>query len=181
MDCLPMLARSRRLAAAVMLGAIVALPAVAEPLATVPSVDLERYLGRWHQIAYYPNFFQRSCTGATTADYSKRADGMIGIVNACRTDGGETRAEGVARVVAPAKLEVRFAPEWLAFLPFVWGDYWVIDLAPDYSYAVVGAPGRDYLWILARAPQLDEAIYQRIVDRLPTLGYDPAKVVRTPP
>lgn len=169
--------------AAVLVGAAAALSAAAapEPLATVPSVDVERYLGRWYQVAYYPNFFQRECTGATTADYAKRDDGTISVVNACRTATGDTRVEGVARIVGPAKLEVRFAPAWLSFLPFVWGDYWVIDLAPDYSHAVVGAPSREYLWILARSPQLDEAVYQRIVGRLSALGYDPAKVVRTSP
>lgn len=169
--------------ATMILGVAVALSvaAASPPLETVPSVDLERYAGRWHQIAYYPNFFQRNCTGATTADYAKRADGTLAVVNTCRTEAGETRAEGVARAVGPAKLEVRFAPAWLSFLPFVWGDYWVIDLAPDYSYAVVGEPSREYLWILARSPKLDEAVYKRIVERLPALGYDPAKVVRTPP
>ena len=151
------------------------------PLKTVPSVDGERYLGRWHQIAYYPNFFQRACTGATTAQYAKRGDGTLSVLNTCETESGVKRIEGVARVVAPAKLEVRFAPAWLSFLPFVWGDYWIIGLAPDYSYAVVGEPSRKYLWILARSPSLDETTYRAIMERLPALGYDPAKLVRTSP
>lgn len=150
-------------------------------LETVPSVDLQRYVGRWHQIAYYPNRFQRACTRATTAEYSERSDGTLRVVNTCQTDSGEKRAEGVARVVGPGKLEVRFAPAWLSFLPFVWGDYWIIELASDYSYAVVGAPSRKYLWILARSPALDEATYSGIVERLPARGYDPAKLVRTAP
>jgi apolipoprotein D and lipocalin family protein len=81
-------------------------------------------------------------------------------VNRCRTAEGETEARGAARIVDErtfAKLKVRFAPAWLSWLPMVWGDYWVIGLAPDYSWAVVGDPGRDYLWILARAPHLDDA------------------------
>jgi apolipoprotein D and lipocalin family protein len=82
--------------------------------------------------------------------------------------------------VAPAKLVVRFAPAWLGFLPFVWGDYWVIDLAPDYSYSVVGAPGRDYLWVLARNSQLDDATMAAIMARLPALGFDPARLVKSP-
>jgi apolipoprotein D and lipocalin family protein len=82
------------------------------------------------------------------------------VVNRCRTTEGETEARGVARIVDErtfAKLKVRFAPAWLSWLPMVWGDYWIIGLAPDYSWAVVGDPGRDYLWILARAPHLDDA------------------------
>lgn len=151
------------------------------PLPTVPSVDLDRYAGTWHEIARYPNRFERMCARDVTANYTRRSDGTIAVVNSCRKeDGTMTRAEGVARVVAPAKLEVRFAPAWLSFLPFVWGDYWVIDLAPDYSYSVVGAPGRDYLWILARNPQLDDATMAAILARLPALGFDPARLVKNP-
>ena len=83
-------------------------------------------------------------------------------------------------MVAPAKLEVRFAPAWLGWLPFLWGDYWVIDLADDYRYAVVGEPSREYLWVLAREPRLPDADWQKIVARLPALGYDPSRLVRTP-
>lgn len=155
----------------------------AEPLATVPHVELERYLGRWYEIARYPNFFQRDCKGEVTATYSRRDDGGIVVDNACvRADGGTDRAIGAARIVdatTNAKLEVRFAPEFLSFLPFVWGDYWVIDLAPDYSYAVVGEPSRRYLWILAREPRLDASALQAIVARLPSAGYDPAPLVQT--
>lgn len=151
------------------------------PLPTVPSVDLDRYAGTWHEIARYPNFFERMCARDVTAQYTRNPDGTIAVVNSCRKeDGTIARAEGVARVVGPAKLEVRFAPAWLGFLPFVWGDYWVIDLAPDYSYSVVGAPGRDYLWILAREPQLDDATMAAITARLVALGFDPARIVRSP-
>jgi apolipoprotein D and lipocalin family protein len=75
---------------------------------------------------------------------------------------------------------VRFASDWLAWLPFVWADYWVIDLADDYSYVVVGEPSRDYLWILARGAQMSDGVYARIVAKLPALGYDPAKLIRNP-
>ena len=152
------------------------------PLPVVDAIDLDRYAGTWHEIARYPNFFERMCARDVTASYTRNADGTIAVVNACRKeDGSIARAEGAARVVAPAKLEVRFAPAWLSFLPFVWGDYWVIDLAPDYSYSVVGAPGRDYLWILARNPRIDDATLAAILARLPALGFDPARLVRSPP
>ena len=154
----------------------------AAPLAVVPQVDLDRYAGQWHEIARYPNFFERMCVRDVTANYTRNADGTIAVVNACRTEDGSIQSvEGLARVVAPAKLEVRFAPAWLGWLPFVWGDYWVIDLAPDYSHAVVGEPSREYLWILARDPRMDDATYARIAGNLARFGYDAAKLVRNPP
>ncbi len=124
---------------------------------TVESVDLNRYAGEWFEIARFPNRFQRKCDGDVRASYARRADGRIDVVNRCRTANGQTEARGVARIVdeqTHAKLKVRFAPAWLSWLPPVWGDYWIIGLAPDYSWAVVGSPGREYLWILARAPRL---------------------------
>jgi apolipoprotein D and lipocalin family protein len=168
------------------LGAVALLVAVfsvraAAPLPVVPQLDLDRYAGQWHEIARYPNFFERKCASDVTANYARNADGTIAVVNACRKEDGTTlRAEGQARVVGPAKLEVRFAPAWLGFLPFVWGDYWVIELAPDYSYAVVGEPSREYLWILARDARMDDATYARIAGGLAAFGYDAAKLLRNP-
>jgi apolipoprotein D and lipocalin family protein len=151
-------------------------------LAVVPTFDLDRYLGRWHEIARYPNRFERMCVDDVIATYRRNDDGTLAVVNECRAaDGTRARAEGLARVVAPARLEVRFAPAWLGWLPWVWGDYWVIDLAPDYRWAVVGEPAREYLWILAREPVLDETTWQAIVRKLPAAGYDPARLVVNPP
>ena len=168
--------------AASYIAVLVALPArAAAPLPVVPQLDLDRYAGQWHEIARYSNFFERKCFGEVTASYARNADDTVTVVNACRKDDGTMqRAEGLARVVGPAKLEVRFAPAWLGFLPFVWGDYWVIDLAPDYSYAVVGEPSREYLWILARDPRIEDATYARITGGLAALGYDAAKLLRNP-
>jgi len=147
------------------------------PLETVAHVDLPRYLGTWYEIANFPQKFQRGCT-ATTANYSLRRDGDIDVLNRCRkgsVDGEEKSALGRARVLdraTNAKLEVSF------FRPF-WGAYWIIDLADDYSYAVVGHPGRDYLWILSRTPAMLESIYQGIVARLQARGYETLSLVRT--
>jgi len=148
-----------------------------QPLQTVKSVNLPRYVGTWYEIASFPQSFQRGCTG-TTATYTVRPDGDIDVLNRCRKDslaGEEKTALGRARVVdrtTNAKLKVSF------FRPF-WGDYWVIDLADDYSYAVVGHPGRDYLWILSRTSTMDETTYQSIVARLRSLGYETFRLVRT--
>jgi len=156
----------------------------ATPLATATKVDLDRYLGRWHELARTPNWFQRNCATDVTADYVRRPDGTVSVVNSCRrADGAVDRAEGTARVVDPvtnAKLEVAFAPEALRWIPAVWGNYWVIELAPDYRYAIVGEPSRAYLWVLSRAPTLDEATWTAIDARIAAAGYDRAKVTRTP-
>jgi apolipoprotein D and lipocalin family protein len=163
--------------APLVLGAV-ATAAVARDLETVERVDLERYLGRWYEIASYPAWFQRNCT-AVTADYSRRDDGLIAVVNSCRKgslDGRLKQARGRARVVdeaSNARLEVSF------FGPF-WGPYWIIDLDPEYRWAVVGVPSRRYLWILSRTPTMDEATYAAIVDRLVEQGYDPERLNRTP-
>jgi apolipoprotein D and lipocalin family protein len=147
------------------------------PLDAVPKVNLERYLGTWYEIASYPQRFQEGCTG-TTATYTLRSDGEIDVLNKCRKgrlDGPEDAAEGRARVVdrtSNAKLEVSF------FRPF-WGDYWIIDLGPDYEYAVVGHPSRDYLWILSRTRTLDDDTYAAILSRLEDKGYPLERLGKT--
>jgi apolipoprotein D and lipocalin family protein len=148
------------------------------PLEPVAHVELSRYLGTWYEIASFPQRFQRGCT-ATTATYNLRDDGEIDVFNRCRKDsldGDPQSALGRARIVdraTNAKLEVSF------FGPF-WGDYWVIDLADDYSTAVVGHPSRDYLWILARTPTIPDETYDAIVARLRAHGYETTRLVRTP-
>ncbi|WP_334190598.1 lipocalin family protein [Noviherbaspirillum sp.] len=155
----------------------------AQELKTVPLFDLAKYMGKWHEIARFPNKFQKECASDVTAEYKTREDGQVDVINRCkRVDGGMEEAAGRARIpdqANKAKLEVRFAPEWLSWLPQVWADYWVIDLAPDYSTAAVGAPGRDNLWILSRTPTLSEETYQDIVNRLTAKGFDTAQLLRT--
>jgi apolipoprotein D and lipocalin family protein len=155
------------------------------PLKTVAKVDLQRYLGTWYEIARTPFGIQdRNCARATTATYSARDDGAIDVLNRClRADGTAFAAQGLATVVdatTNARLEVTFLPQWLRWLPVGRGDYWVIELAPDYSYVVIGEPQRRYLWILARTPTMDAATFRGIVARLPAHGYDPARLVPSP-
>lgn len=156
--------------------------AASEPLATVGSVDLPRYAGRWFEIARYPNRFQRQCVADTTATYRLREDGAVDVVNRCRTPDGADAVDGIARRVdgRTDRLRVSFLPAALRWLPFGWGDYWIIDLAPDYRYAVIGEPSREYLWILARAPALAPEDRRAIEARLPAHGYDPARLVESP-
>ncbi len=153
------------------------------PLTAVPTVNIERYAGTWYEIARYPNRFQQQCVGDVVARYRRFPTGMIEVINRCRTAPGSDEAHGVARPIDAGdftRLEVRFAPAFLSFLPFVWGQYWVIELAADYSYALIGEPSREYLWVLARAPKMDEQILQKILERAAAQGYDPTHVVRTP-
>ena len=166
-----------------------ALPAIAQgvvttktPLTPVPSVDLERYMGRWHELARFPNRFQSDCVGAATADYTLQAGGKVQVTNRCPQAGGKVdEVLGEARRIGPAgspKLEVRFAPAWLSWLPFVWGDYWVVDIDPGYQLAVVSEPKREYLWVLARQPQVDAATWEALMGRLREKGFDLSRLQR---
>ena len=155
-----------------------------QPLQVVPQLDLSRYAGKWYEIARLPNRFQKTCAGEVTAEYALLANNQIQVVNECRQKTGQTiRAVGQARLAtqegSKAKLAVRFAPAWLSWLPAVWGDYWVLDLAEDYSYAVVGSPDRKYLWVLARSPKLEDATYQSLLQRAAVQGFTVAQVVKT--
>ena len=157
--------------------------AQAPSVRTVPFVDLNRYAGDWFEIARFPNRFQRQCVGDVRANYARRLDGRIDVVNRCRTADGQTEARGVARLVdeqTHAKLKVRFAPAWLSWLPPVWGDYWIIGLAPDYSWAVVGDPDREYLWILARTPTLDAESMAAARTAAQDNGFDVGRLMQTP-
>ncbi len=169
------------------LGTLVATDtAMAAPVVTpVPTVDLDRYAGRWFEIAKYPNRFQKNCAGNTTAEYARREDGRVRVTNRCRgTDGALIEAVGIARprdaAHPDATFKVRFAPAFLSFIPQVWGAYWILGLPADYRYVVVGEPSREYLWILSRTPQMSDEDYQAAVSVAVANGYDAAALVRTP-
>lgn len=146
-------------------------------LEVVGSVDLSRYAGRWYEIARLPNRFEKKCADSVTATYTLRSDGKVDVVNRCRKANGEyTAASGKAKIVdkqTNAKLKVTF------FWPF-YGDYWILDLGSNYEYSVVGAPNRDYLWILSRTPQLDEQLYQDLLAKMAARGFDTERMIRTP-
>lgn len=170
---------------ALVLLACAALPARAtEPVTSVPRLDISRYAGQWHEIAHLPMFFQRQCVGDITARYSLDAPGRIGVLNACRTkDGRMDQAKGAARPVDghPGRLQVRFAPDWLSWVPMVWADYWVIALDPDYQWAMVGEPDRDYLWILSREPAMDRVLFDELKAKAEAMGYDLSPLVVAAP
>lgn len=148
------------------------------PLQTAGDVDLSRYAGRWYEIAKYPNFFQRSCARDTTAEYTPLPGGKIRVVNSCRKkDGSVQQVTGTAEVVAGSgnsRLKFGFGG------PFK-GDYWILDYdRKGYSWALVGHPSRQFLWILARTPELPAATYENIVASAVRHGYDANRIERTP-
>jgi apolipoprotein D and lipocalin family protein len=178
---------------ALSLGATPARAATVPALQAVASVDINRYMGTWYQIGFYPNSFQKQCVSGTTADYALRTDGTVTVTNTCQTaTGTPSTVIGQARIKQPrflgvpvgagvsSKLEVRFAPSYLAWIPLVWAPYWVIQLPEDYRYAVVGEPSRNYLWILSRTPSLSATDRAQIEGTLQQQGYDPTKLVYQP-
>ena len=153
---------------------------------TTQQVDLQRYQGTWYEQARLPNSFQRECAGDVQANYVMEADKTITVTNRCQgTDGEVKEAIGQGRLSSsmepadPAILEVRFAPKWLSWFPMVWGDYWVIDLDPDYQLVAVSEPAREYLWVLSRTPVVDAQAYEALLARLAARGFDPGKLERT--
>lgn len=154
------------------------------PLRVASKVDLARYAGQWYEIARFPNRFQNRCAREVTANYTLQRDGRISVINRCRLENGEQiEAEGVARVAGKGQansiLKVRFAPAFLSFIPQVWGDYQIMALSPEYSYALVGDPGREYLWVLSRLPRMDDATYERLVEEARSQGFDVRRLQKT--
>ena len=152
--------------------------AKSQELQTVPAVDLKKYAGKWYEIASYPQRFQKGCH-CTTAEYTPSEEGYIIVENRCNRDsinGKQSYIKGKAFVEKDsgnAKLKVQF------FWPFK-GKYWMIDLADDYSYAVVSHPNRKYLWILSRTSKMDNSLYRQITARLQDKGFDLTKLRITP-
>ena len=150
-------------------------------LITVKRVELKRYAGKWYEISKIPNRFQRQCAGNTTAQYTIRDDGRIDVINRCQKENGDfDQAIGIAKAVDPvtnAKLKVsfvRFLWRW-----WFWGDYWIIGLGTDYTYAIVGTPSRKYGWVLSSTPEMNPDQYESVVEELRKQGYNPGDFERT--
>lgn len=153
-------------------------------LELVETLDLERYQGRWYEIALLPNRFQDQCVAETSAEYSLMDNGRVRVVNRCRNAKGEfEQVVGEARrpdPEQPAKLVVRFAPKWLAWLPLVWGDYQLMALDADYRSALVGDPSREFLWVLAREPSISPERLEGLMAEARRQGFDTDKIVLSP-
>ena len=144
-------------------------------LQTVEKVDIEKYKGTWYEIARFEHFFEKGCKNVT-ATYELKKDGDIKVINRCIIikDDKQKEAFGVAYAVdsTNSKLKVSF------FRPF-YGDYYILDLADDYSYAVVGSPNRKLLWILSRTKTINTQTKEKILEKLPQLGFDKKKFIWT--
>ncbi len=152
-------------------------PAVVPELRVVDNVDLDKYMGEWYEIARLPARFERNCY-ATRAVYSKNADGTVKVENICHkrdVNGPVKSVTGKAYLPNPnktAKLKVQF------FWPFK-GDYWILDLADDYGYSLVGEPSRKHLWILSRTPNIELNALQSLVEKAKKQGFDTDKLIYT--
>jgi apolipoprotein D and lipocalin family protein len=143
-------------------------------LEVVPHVELEKYLGKWYEIAHLPFRFEDGCSDIT-ATYSLSNDGNVSVLNECIKDGKLKQAKGKAKVVdksTGAKFKVSF------FWPFS-ADYWIIDLGKDYDYAVVGGPSRKYLWILSRTSQMNDKLFFQLIESAKSKGFDVSKLIKT--
>lgn len=141
---------------------------------TVSSVDVVRYCGTWYEIASYVPKEEKGCI-KTKAEYTLNKEGYVDVRNSCRRKGHEKSVRAKAYPVPDsgnAKLKVQF------FRLFK-GDYWVVDLAEDYSWAAVSTPTSRSLWILSRTPYMEESVYDEIIQRLKERGFDTARLVKT--
>jgi apolipoprotein D and lipocalin family protein len=140
-------------------------------LQTVERVDVVKYLGTWYEIARYENFFEKGCI-KPNATYSLQKNGTIKVENRCIKNGKSELAIGEAYAIDEtfSKLKVSF------FWPF-YGDYQIIMLDENYTYAVIGEPSRKYFWILGRSQKLDDKIKREILEKMSSFEYDKNKLI----
>lgn len=151
-------------------------------LVTVASVDIERYMGTWYEIARLPMRHEPEDATDVTATYSLKDDGKVEVRNRMRRRGEIEEAIGEATALddSASRLEVSFLPEGLRWIPFTKGDYWILKLDPAYSVALVGSPDHKYLWLLARHPHLDEATVNQYLAHAQAQGFDLSGLIHTP-
>lgn len=153
----------------------------AEPKA-VDAIDVQKYAGRWYEVARLPMYFQRNCASDVQAKYSLNADKTIRVKNQCMNKEGELDvSEGVAypQNDGNSQLKVSFLPKGLRWVPFSRGDYWVLRVDEDYQVALVGGPSHRYLWLLSRTPDMDEAVIEDYLNTAKAQGYDLSELIRT--
>ena len=151
-------------------------------LNTVSKIEMEKHLGLWHQVALIPNFFQADCASNTLAEYTQIDDNSLEILNSCLANTGErisAKGIGLATGNPPdfTKIKVSFAPKWLSWLPFVWGDYWIISIEPKYNSVLVGSPNRKYLWILSRKHFIKKTTFDHYLEVASDNGFDTSLLV----
>ena len=144
---------------------------------TVESVDINKYMGQWYEVASIPTRFQKDCVG-TNAIYTLLENGEVEINNICRKftlDGELSLQKGRGRVVdtvSNSKLEISFVGPFIGDTWFFWADYWILELGENYEYAVIGTPSKKFLWVLSREKTLDQNLYEEILERRQADGYN---------
>jgi apolipoprotein D and lipocalin family protein len=149
-------------------------------LSIVQSLDLERYMGEWHEIARLPNWFERKCVRNISAKYKLLSNGQVLVVNSCQKNNGRLdEAVGIGRVKngETGHLLVTFAPKLMRALPFLWADYCVIHIDENYENAVVGEPSRKYLWILSRKNSIAKDSLSRLIEIAQKEGFDTERLI----
>lgn len=171
--------RAAWVSAAVLVATVIAVrrASAGSPVPTVAHVDLKRYQGQWFEVARLPLRWEAKCASDVTATYTLRPNGTVDVLNQCRrADGSMTQSHGTAKLAAKdgsnSKLKVTF------FRPF-YGDYWILDLDPDYRWALVGTPNRKNLWVLSRTPTLERATMDRLLQRAKELGFVTTRMIYT--
>ncbi|XP_008794329.1 temperature-induced lipocalin-1 [Phoenix dactylifera] len=159
-------------------------PAATKAMTVVKGLDVERYMGRWYEIASFPSFFQPKNGENTRATYTLNPDGTVNVLNETWSNGKRDSIEGTAYKANPnsdeAKLKVKFyVPPFFPIIP-VTGNYWVLYIDDGYQYALVGEPSRKYLWILCRQTRMDDEVYNLLVEKAEKEGYDVKKLHKTP-
>ena len=149
---------------------------------TVENLNIGKYLGVWHQIALIPNYFQKDCVDDTQAEYEVLSDDSITILNSCLSlDGERLLAAGIGRASGEplnfARLKVSFAPKWLAWIPFVWGDYWILSIDDEYNSVLIGSPDRRYLWILSRQKFIQKEIFADYLEKAKKNEFDTSLLI----
>jgi apolipoprotein D and lipocalin family protein len=166
---------------------VAALPATSATLPNQPidKLDLARYSGQWHEIAHLPMYFERKCSDTVIAVYTPETDGTIRAHYSCHTKAGKidtvNATAKAARDPPDGAFKVRFVPGWLAWLPKTQGDYWVIDLATDYRWALIGGPSGKHLWIMSRDADMDSTLFEKIKDSARQRGYAVDQLILTAP
>lgn len=155
------------------------------PPQTVASVDLARYQGTWYEIARLPMIYQKDCL-QSEAHYQLQSNGEVAVTNRCRTDKGVWQeAKGSAwpqEEGQTSRLWVRFH-NWISrLLPWMTrGHYWVLYLDSDYQMSLVGSPDRQFLWLLARTPQLSQEHRERLLKVATEQGYEVKSLIWSAP
>ena len=163
-------------AAALLLAACQSTPT--PPLATTPHVDLKRFMGEWYVIANIPTFIEKGAHNAVES-YALNADGSIATTFTFRADS----FDGAAKRYTPRGFVVDTQTNAVWAMQFIWpfkSDYRIAWLADDYSLTVIGREQRDYVWIMARTPQIADADYQHVLQFVGAQGYNIKLIQRVP-